>query len=212
MESFWSRPPRVLVRTSASAEANLDSGKAASSGILTFTPARCDAEGQRGDPPPSSGTIPRRDGLRCREDAVVEAVPAYGERRPWMARLVRPRSGPLCSSAFVRRPEIASNSRSWRLLWCGIALAAFASGSFEGPAIAQVESLSDGFEVEEIVNEERRMHASRRRLAELRGRDFSAPVRVTPTEVEPALAAHASATRVHDTGRQRRYRHQSLLI
>lgn len=144
-----------------------------------------------------------RDASNNKENAVGGATAAPGERRPWMPRRARPRSGP---------PSSPRRTWSWGLFWCGIALAVLASGSFEASALALVESASEGVETEEIVNQERRTQATRRRLAEHRGLDFSAAVQVAPADVAPALAAHASATVARETGRHRRHQHQSLLI
>lgn len=92
-------------------------------------------------------------------------------------------------------------------------LAILAVGGFEAPnVLCHAESALDGVEAEEIVTVERRCHTARRKVSPHRAIDPSNPVCVAPAQVDIASAAHAAAPLERDSGRDLRYRHESLLI
>jgi hypothetical protein len=101
----------------------------------------------------------------------------------------------------------------WRLFCGALALAIVATGGFEAPlTLGQGEAVIDGVEAEEVVNEERRTQAGRRRITERSRSRVSESFHAADTDVETALAAYASAQLERGTGRHRRYLHKSLVI
>ncbi|MBW2498823.1 MAG: hypothetical protein JRF61_16215 [Deltaproteobacteria bacterium] len=111
------------------------------------------------------------------------------------------------------RVRLLRKGQSWRLICGAVALLIIATGGFEAPfTLGQAEAAVDGLEAEEVIHEERRAQAGRRRIAEHPGSNLSESPQVADADIETALAAYASAQLERGTGRDRRYRHKSLLI
>ena len=81
-----------------------------------------------------------------------------------------------------------------------------------GDIVSLVEKAQETIEAEEVVNEERRTQAGRRRITERSRSRVSESFHAADTDVETALAAYASAQLERGTGRHRRYLHKSLVI
>lgn len=124
----------------------------------------------------------------------------------------------MCEETFSHRLDpsrvrLLGKGHSWRLVCVTVALAMIATGGFEAPlTLGHAEVAIDSFEAEEVVQEERRTQAGRRRIAEPPRSSLSESAHVADTDVETALVAYISAQIERGTGRHRRYRHKSLLI
>ncbi len=111
------------------------------------------------------------------------------------------------------RARARSGLRLWRLVCYGLALSIVTSGGIAAPpASAHVESNVDGFETEEVLGEDRRTQAARRRFAARRVGPRARSVLVAPAAVETALALRAAAPIARESGRLLRHRHESLLV